>query len=106
MSYYEMKMMTAVLSRILLDNEVRGEHTKKRIFNLISKLNGMLTKQGFKNAWSYIGYGFLVFYVGSNNNFYYMEYLQMTRETRDGIGFVITAILLGASLILIHFAIN
>ena len=50
MSYHEMKMMTAVLSRILLDNEVRGEHTKKRIFNLISKLNGMLTKQGFKNA--------------------------------------------------------
>jgi len=50
MSYYEMKLMTAVLSRILLDNEVRGENTKKRIFNLISKLNGMLTKQGFKNA--------------------------------------------------------
>ena len=50
MSYYEMKMMIAVLSRILLDNEVRGENTKKRIFNLISKLNGMLTKQGFKNA--------------------------------------------------------
>lgn len=50
MSYFEMKMMVSVLSRILLDNEVRGEHTKKRIFNLISKLNGMLTKQGFKNA--------------------------------------------------------
>jgi len=50
MSYYEMKMMVAVLSRILLDNEIRGEHTKKRIFNLISKLNGMLTKQGYKNA--------------------------------------------------------
>jgi hypothetical protein len=50
MSYFEVKMMVAVLSRILLDNEVRGEHTKKRIFNLISKLNGMLTKQGFKNA--------------------------------------------------------
>ena len=43
-------MVVAVLSRILLDNEVRGEHTKKRILNLISKLNGMLTKQGFKNA--------------------------------------------------------
>jgi hypothetical protein len=50
MSYFEVKMMVAVLSRILLDNEIRGEHTKKRIFNLISKLNGMLTKQGFKNA--------------------------------------------------------
>jgi|GEM_PF-2488558 hypothetical protein len=50
MTYFEMKMMVAVLSRILLDNEIRGEHTKKRIFNLISKLNGMLTKQGFKNA--------------------------------------------------------
>ena len=50
MSYFEMKMVVAVLSRILLDNEVRGEHTKKRILNLISKLNGMLTKQGFKNA--------------------------------------------------------
>jgi hypothetical protein len=45
-----MKMMTAVLSRILLDNEIRGEHTKKRIYSLIGKLNGMLTKQGFKNA--------------------------------------------------------
>jgi hypothetical protein len=45
MSYYEMKLMTAVLSRILLDNEVRGEHTKKRIYSLISKLNNMLTKQ-------------------------------------------------------------
>ncbi len=54
MTYFEMKMMVAVLSRILLDNEIRGEHTKKRIFNLISKLNGMLTKQGYKNAWTYI----------------------------------------------------
>ena len=45
MSYYEIKMMVAVLSRILLDNEVRGEHTKKRITTLISKLNNMLTKQ-------------------------------------------------------------
>ena len=50
MTYFEMKMMVAVLSRILLDNEIRGEHTKKRIFNLISKLNCMLTKQGYKNA--------------------------------------------------------
>ena len=45
MSYYEMKLMTAVLSRILLDNEVRGEHTKKRIYSLIGKLNNMMTKQ-------------------------------------------------------------
>jgi len=45
MSYYEMKLMTAVLSRILLDNEIRGEHTKKRIFNLIGKLNNMMSKQ-------------------------------------------------------------
>jgi len=45
MSYYEMKLMTAVLSRILLDNEIRGEHTKKRITTLISKLNNMMTKQ-------------------------------------------------------------
>ena len=45
MSYHEMKLMTAVLSRILLDNEVRGEHTKKRITNLISKLNNMMIKQ-------------------------------------------------------------
>lgn len=50
MSYFEMKMMTAVLSKVLLDNEVKGEHTKKRIFNLIHKLNNMLTKQGFRNA--------------------------------------------------------
>jgi len=45
MSYYEMKLMTAVLSRVLLDNETRGENTKKRITTLISKLNNMLTKQ-------------------------------------------------------------
>lgn len=30
----------------------------------------------------------------------------MTRETKDGIGFAITAILLGASILLIHLAIN
>ena len=72
MTYFEMKMMVAVLSRILLDNEIRGEHTKKRIFNLISKLNGMLTKQGFKNAWNDKWYG-LVVYVGSNNNLHFME---------------------------------
>jgi hypothetical protein len=30
----------------------------------------------------------------------------MSRETKDGIGFAITAILLGASIILIHFSIN
>jgi len=45
MSYYEMKLMTAVLCRILLDNEIKGENTKKRITTLISKLNNMLTKQ-------------------------------------------------------------
>jgi hypothetical protein len=45
MTYYEMKLMTCALSRILLENEVRGENTKKRIFNLISKLNNMLTRQ-------------------------------------------------------------
>ena len=45
MSYYEMKLLTVSLSRILLENEVRGENTKKRIFTLISKLNNMLTKQ-------------------------------------------------------------
>ena len=50
MSYYEMKLMTCALSRILLENEVRGINTKKSITNLINKLNGMLTKQGFKNA--------------------------------------------------------
>ena len=45
MTYYEMKLLTVSLSRILLENEVRGENTKKRIFTLISKLNNMLTKQ-------------------------------------------------------------
>ena len=45
MTYYEMKLMTCALSRILLENEVRGENTKKRIYSLISKLNNMLTKQ-------------------------------------------------------------
>ena len=53
MSYYEMKLMTCALSRILLENEVRGNKKKKSITNLIGKLNGMLTKQGFKNAWTY-----------------------------------------------------
>ena len=45
MSYFEMKMLVACLSKILLENEVRGEHTKKRVTTLISKLNNMLTKQ-------------------------------------------------------------
>jgi hypothetical protein len=45
MTYFEMRMLVAVLSKVLLDNEVRGEHTKKRITTLISKLNNMLTKQ-------------------------------------------------------------
>ena len=49
MTYYEMKLMTCALSRILLENEVRGINTKKSITTLISKLNNMLTKQGFKN---------------------------------------------------------
>ena len=44
-SYYEMKLMTCALSRILLENEVRGEHTKKRIYSLIGKLNNMMSKQ-------------------------------------------------------------
>ncbi len=105
MSYYEMRLLVSCMTKILLDNEVQGISTKKSITNLIGKLNGMLTKQGFKNAWTYIWNG-LVFCVGSNNNFYIMEYLQMTRETKDGIGFVITALLLGASIILIHFGIN
>jgi hypothetical protein len=45
MTYFEMRMLVAVLSKVLLDNEVRGEHTKKRITTLISKLNNMITKQ-------------------------------------------------------------
>ena len=40
-----MKMLVAVLSKVLLDNEVKGEHTKKRIYSLIGKLNNMMTKQ-------------------------------------------------------------
>jgi hypothetical protein len=45
LTYFEMKMLVACLSKILLENEVRGENTKKRITTLISKLNNMLTKQ-------------------------------------------------------------
>jgi hypothetical protein len=45
LSFFEMKMLVACLSKILLENEVRGKHTKKRITTLISKLNNMLTKQ-------------------------------------------------------------
>jgi hypothetical protein len=85
---------------------VQGISTKKSITNLIGKLNMMLTKQGFKNAWTYIRYGFLVFYVGSNNNFYYMEYLQMNRETKDGIGFVVAFVLFTSSIILLNYMIN
>ena len=47
MTYYEMKLMVAVLTRIILDNELRGEHTKRRINDLIFKLNDMLTKQKY-----------------------------------------------------------
>lgn len=49
MSYYEMKLMVHSLSQTLLANEIRGDYTA-RIHALISKLNGMLTKQGFDNA--------------------------------------------------------
>jgi hypothetical protein len=45
LSFFEMKMLVACLSKILLENEVKGEHTKKRITTLITKLNNMLTKQ-------------------------------------------------------------
>jgi hypothetical protein len=45
MTYHEIKIITCGLSRIILENEVRGENTKKRIFALIGKLNNMLTKQ-------------------------------------------------------------
>ena len=45
LSFFEMKMLVACLSKILLENEVRGEHTKKRITTLIGKLNNMMSKQ-------------------------------------------------------------
>jgi hypothetical protein len=45
LTYYEMKLVVAVFSRIILDNELKGEHTKKRIHDLIYKFNDMLTKQ-------------------------------------------------------------
>ena len=50
MSYYEMRLLVGCMTKILLDNEVQGISTKKSITNLIGKLNGMLTKQGFKNV--------------------------------------------------------
>ena len=43
-----MRLLVGCMTKILLDNEVKGVNTKKRITNLIEKLNGMLTKQGFK----------------------------------------------------------
>ena len=49
MSYWEMKLMVHSLSQTLLANEIRGDYTA-RIHSLISKLNGMLKKQGFDNA--------------------------------------------------------
>ena len=48
MSYHEMRLITAVLNRTILDAEVKGENTKKRIGYLLEKLNGMMIKQGFK----------------------------------------------------------
>ena len=45
LTYYEMKLVVAVFSRIILDNELKGAHTKKRIHDLIYKFNDMLTKQ-------------------------------------------------------------
>ena len=45
MSYYEMRLVVNCMTKILLDNEVQGVNTKKRITNLIDKLNGMITKQ-------------------------------------------------------------
>ena len=50
MSFFEMRLLVACLTKILLDNEIRGINTKKRITSLIDKLNGMLIKQGFKDA--------------------------------------------------------
>lgn len=48
MSFNEMRLLVGCMTKILLDNEVKGINTKKRMTNLIEKLNGMLTKQGFK----------------------------------------------------------
>ena len=48
MSYHEMRLITAVLNRTILDAEVKGENTKKRIGYLLEKLNSMMIKQGFK----------------------------------------------------------
>ncbi len=45
MSYYEMRLLVNCMTKILLDNEVQGINTKKRITTLIDKLNGMITKQ-------------------------------------------------------------
>jgi hypothetical protein len=48
MSFNEMRLLVGCMTKILLDNEVKGINTKKRMTNLIEKLNGMLSKQGFK----------------------------------------------------------
>ena len=48
MSFNEMRLLVGCMTKILSDNEVKGINTKKRMTNLIEKLNGMLTKQGFK----------------------------------------------------------
>ena len=45
LTYYEMKLVVAVFSRIILDNELKGAYTKKRIHDLIYKFIDMLTKQ-------------------------------------------------------------
>ena len=105
MSYYEMKLMTCALSRILLENEVRGINTKKSITNLIGKLNMMLTKQGFKNAWTYKWYGFFLGLFSSNNNLHNVEY-KMNKETKEGIGFMLVLGLGWSSIILLNWLIN
>ena len=62
MSFNEMRLLVGCMTKILLDNEVKGVNTKKRITNLIEKLNGMLTKQGFKKwlnlylTWDLLGF--------------------------------------------------
>ena len=100
----EMKLMVSCLEFKLQDKIDNDLDSVKDLQTLIKKINIMIERQT-PYVWYNWRYRVLVVYVGNSINFNCMEY-KMTRETKDGIGFVITAILLGASIILIHFGIN
>lgn len=103
MSFNEMRLTVGCLTKILLDNEVKGINTKKRITNLIEKLNGMLIKQGFKNDWINIWNRLLGFLFKCNFN---INNTGSYKMNKDEIGFLLVLILGSSSIILLNWIIN